>query len=119
MLKRLTYILLTLFALQTTMAMADAHQWHQQGNGNALEADKHLSDNSLHTVNLKAASQASDSGTSDCHNCDHHCCHGAHGTPFVGRELVFVISSPTIQIPQHVSAAPINRSTSLYRPPIL
>ena len=76
--RAISYLLITLIALQSVVAMADAHQLHQTGTEHLefehshqpgdTESDKQLS---------KQASEKSGQPLYDCHHCCH--CHG-HGS---------------------------------------
>lgn len=72
--KWLSYILATLIAMQSMMAMADAHQSHQTGTAHIEFSAEH--DHGLVDYEIPTQSQA-DSFTAGQYDC-HHCCH-CHG----------------------------------------
>ena len=62
-----SFLLATLIALQSVIAIADAHQFHQTGQ-------KHLEFNHQHTEPQNQQLDQQEQDTTDNMDC-HHCCH--------------------------------------------
>lgn len=78
--KWLSYILVMLIALQSVVAVADAHQAHQS-------AMEHLEFEHEHDVNADIEAPVSDLAQDDCHHCCH--CHGVEHLYIVGSGADF------------------------------
>lgn len=94
MLRRaLIYCLTTLIAVQSVMAMADAHQLHQSGQD-------HLSFNHDHSakegdrLSVESEQRLFELGSTAGHDC-HHCCH-CHGMSpaFLAGAVLDVLVAP-------------------------
>ena len=80
--KFLSYMLVTLIAMQSLLAIADVHQDHQTGTEHLVFEQDHQHE---HTADLlmefEDQTDSSSPEDSDCHHCCH--CHGMSG-PFLG-----------------------------------
>lgn len=75
--RALTYFLLLLIALQSVVAIGDAHQLHQQGTEHLTFDETHQHDEVQVFDILQDQKRYSDSDPLDNLDC-HHCCH-CHG----------------------------------------
>lgn len=115
--RAISYLLITLIALQSVVAMADAHRLHQTGTEHLefehshqpgdTESDKQLS---------KQASEKSGQPLYDCHHCCH--CHG-HGSMVlaVAASQLTALFSGHQKVPYRANLT-MGIPPTLFRPPI-
>ena len=120
MLKRiLTYLLMILIVFQSSLAMADAHQFYQSGYEH-INFDQHNQDSNNLTIEKQNTELLDESlfssQESDCQHCCH--CHG-HCTPAItiafNRFCTTKSSSP---VPEYSDKALPDTFESFLRPPI-
>ncbi|MCG8312675.1 MAG: hypothetical protein MI976_05615 [Pseudomonadales bacterium] len=97
----IAYILVALLAMQSIVALADAHQYHQTGSEHIV-FDKHYeisgSEPNLIQTNIVDYTQEN---TMDCQHCCH--CHGSTGIFISDSQTSFLYSSLTQIAPEYHS----------------
>lgn len=107
----LTYFLTALIALQSVMAVADAHQSHQSGGDHLSFNHEHSADDgSLISVEPDQGLDAlSGSVGHDCHHCCH--CHGMTPAFLAGSALYVSVKPAADSIPSYrLSYASIHKT---------
>lgn len=114
----LTYFLLALIVLQSSVAMGDAHQLHQSGTEHVVFDNKHAHFDGLEAQNHDA--DALQLGTVSHHasDCDHCChCHGHYCSVALMSLVSVIIPKIATPIPSYSENAFTDSFDSFLRPP--
>lgn len=102
-------LMAVVIVLQSLVAIADAHQYHQSGSG-------HLAFAPVHSANETPVHVDSHDRSYDCHHCCH--CHGhSHSLP-PAHLAGYLPALPERWSAEHGSSYVSTPRTSRYRPPI-
>ena len=114
--RALTYILLILLLIQSSVAMGDAHQWHQSGTEHFTFDDTHDHNSNKLSDFVDANTDDTSSQIRDCHHCCH--CHG-HLCPAILLAIPDVHLNKCVLIPPDYTENTIPQIfDSFLRPPI-
>lgn len=119
--KFLSILLISLIAMQSVVAVADAHQGHQSNNEHREFDQNHDHDLAAPDLQVKSESTLVDNATDvkkyDCHHCCH--CHGVAQLFVADNSRALGINQSTSHLPRYSLAYPATIISPKLRPPIL